>query len=82
MPWFLMLPPTAKAWYLQHMPAKTPPNRTAIHQVAIRLTDSQLELLQRACQRMSPTYPPTVPRFVLTEALAAAEKVMAGKKRE
>lgn len=65
--------------YTYKMAAKTP-NRTAAHQVNLRLTEAQFQLLTKACERMSPTYPPTVPRFVLTEALAAAERVLAKAK--
>jgi len=60
------------------MAAKAP-NRTAVHQLNIRLTDEQFAKLTRACQVAGGTYPPTVPRFVLTEALAAADRLLGGK---
>lgn len=57
-------------------PRPPKPNRTATHQVNLRLTDSQLQLFQSACEKYATDYgTPSVAKFILVEALAAAHRV-------
>lgn len=60
------------------MATNATPNRSTPHQISIRLTDKQLATLQAACLKVATSYgTPSVSKFLLTEGLATAERMLA-----
>lgn len=67
--------------YPQYMDVKKP-NRQATHQVLIRLTDQQRDLVEQACRKQATSYGiPSMSRFLLVEGLEAAKRITTPKSK-